>query len=124
MLRWNGWGLATPPVRRVGKMSGAALIRLLFDLRYGTEGSPDKIARRLRTVNIGTRFAAASHAFFAVVTLVDVTRFWWLVLWHIVAILLFAGVPLLHRRGPWAGSPPSSCSIRRYSPSPAWSAPP
>ena len=84
-------------------MSGAAMMRLLLDIRYGTEGYPDKIARRLRTVNIGTRFAAAGHAFFAVATLVDVTRLWWLVLWHIVAMLLFAGVPLLHRLGPWAG---------------------
>jgi len=78
-------------------------MRLLFDIRYGTEGYPDRIARRLRTVNFGTRFAAAGHGFFAVLTLVYLTQFWQLVIAHVALMLLFAGVPLLHRFGPQAG---------------------
>ena len=62
------------------------------------------MARRLRTVNIGTRIAAAFHAFFAAVSIAYFTRFWWLVIAHTVAMLLFAGVPLLHRLGPQAGA--------------------
>jgi hypothetical protein len=36
--------------------------RLLPDIRFGTERYPEKVARRLRTVNIGTRIAAACYA--------------------------------------------------------------
>ena len=38
-------------------------MRLLSDIRFGTERYPEKVARRLRTVNIGTRLATAFHAF-------------------------------------------------------------
>lgn len=37
-------------------------MRLLLDIRFGTERYPEKVARRLRTVNIGTRLATAFHA--------------------------------------------------------------
>jgi adenylate cyclase len=84
-------------------MSGGAVMRLLSDVRFGTERYPDKLARRLRTVNFGTRIAAAGHALFFVVTLAYFARLWWLVLVHTVMMLLFAGVPLLHRLGPLAG---------------------
>jgi hypothetical protein len=40
---------------------------------------------------------------FFVVTLADLARLWWLLLVHTVMMLLFAGVPLLHRFGPQAG---------------------
>jgi adenylate cyclase len=79
-------------------------MRLLLDIRFGTERYPEKVARRLRTVNIGTRIAAAGHAFFAAVFFAYFTRFWWLALANTVAMLLFAGVPLLHRLGPRAGA--------------------
>jgi adenylate cyclase len=78
-------------------------MRLLTDIRFGTECYPEKVARRLRTVNIGSRIAAAFHAFFAAVCMIYFARFWWLVIAHTVAMLLFAGVPLLHRLGPQAG---------------------
>jgi adenylate cyclase len=78
-------------------------MRLLPDIRYGTEGYPDKIARRLRALNIGTWIAAATHAFYAVVLLFDIGRFWWLTLANAIAMLLYACVPLLHRLGPNAG---------------------
>jgi adenylate cyclase len=84
-------------------MSGGAVMRLLSDIRFGTERYPEKVARRLRTVNFGTRIAAAGHALFFAVTLVYFPRLWWLVFVHTVMTLLFAGVPLLHRLGPRAG---------------------
>ena len=78
-------------------------MRLLLDIRFGTERYPEKVARRLRTVNIGTRIATAFHAFFAALSLVYFTQFWLFAIAHTVAMLLFAGVPLLHRLGPQAG---------------------
>jgi adenylate cyclase len=78
-------------------------MRLLSDIRFGTERYPEKVARRLRTVNIGTRLATAFHAFFAALSFVYFTQFWLFALAHMVAMLLFAGVPLLHRLGPQVG---------------------
>ncbi|MFY9955434.1 adenylate/guanylate cyclase domain-containing protein [Bradyrhizobium sp.] len=78
-------------------------MRLLLDIRFGTERYPEKVARRLRTVNIGTRLATAFHAFFAVLSFAYFTQFWLFALAHMVAMLLFAGVPLLHRLGPQVG---------------------
>ena len=85
-------------------MGGGAALRLLSDIRFGTERYPEKVARRLRTVNFGTRIAAAFHGFFVVVSLFYVAQFWWLLLAHIVAMLFFAGVPLLHRLNSQAGA--------------------
>jgi adenylate cyclase len=78
-------------------------MRLLPDIRYGTDGYPDRVARRLRSLNIATWIASATHAFYAVILLFDVTRFWWLALANAVAMLLYACVPLLHRLGANAG---------------------
>jgi adenylate cyclase len=78
-------------------------MRLLLDIRFGTERYPEKVARRLRTVNIGTRLATAFHAFFAALSFAYFTQFWLFALAHMVAMLLFAGVPLLHRLGPQVG---------------------
>ena len=50
------------PLKGVGEMGGSAVMRLLTDIRFGTESYPDKVARRLRTVNFGTRIAASGHA--------------------------------------------------------------
>ena len=85
-------------------MSGGAALRLLSDIRFGTERYPEKVARRLRTVNFGTRIAAAFHGFFAVVSLFYFAQFWWLMLANTLAMLLFAGVPLLHRLGSQAAA--------------------
>ena len=79
-------------------------MRLFWDIRYGTEGYPDKIARRLRTINIGTRIAAAFHASLAVLSLAYFMQFWRLAIAHTAAVLLFGGVPLLHRLGAHAGA--------------------
>ena len=77
-------------------------MRLLPNIRFGTERYPEKVARRLRTPNIGTWIAAATHGFYAVVLFFDFARFWWLALANTVAMVLYAGAPLLHRLGPLA----------------------
>ena len=79
-------------------------MRRRTDIHFGTENYPKKVARRLRTVNFGTRIAAGAHAFVVAVSLAYLPRLWWLALWNLVAMLLFASVPLLHRLGPRAGA--------------------
>jgi len=78
-------------------------MRLLPNIRFGTERYPEKVARRLRSLNLAAWIASATHAFYAVVLLFDVTRFWWLSLGNAIATLLYAGAPLLHRFGPRTG---------------------
>jgi adenylate cyclase len=67
------------------------------DIRFGTERYPEKVARRLRTVNFGTWTAAAAHGLYAVLTFLDFVQLWWVFIVHIVLVLLFASAPLLHR---------------------------
>ena len=82
---------------------GVEAMRLLPNIRFGTERYPEKVARRLRVVNIAAWIAAATHALYAAVLLVDLGRFWWLIIANMVAALLYASAPLLHRIGPLAG---------------------
>ncbi len=78
--------------------------RLFPDIRYGTERYPDKLARRLRVVNITTWLAAAVTVFYAAFGLVEPSPGrWQLVAVDSVVALGFALVPLLHRFGPLAG---------------------
>jgi adenylate cyclase len=72
-------------------------MRLVPNIRFGTERYPEKVARRLRTVNFGTWTAAAGHGLYAVLTLLDIAQLWWMFIAHIALMLLFAGAPLLHR---------------------------
>ena len=74
-------------------------MRLLPNIRYGTERYPEKIARRLRTVNIAAWLAALVPAFFAVLhlsmglpgrALADAAQ-----------AVVVASIPLLHRFGPY-----------------------
>jgi adenylate cyclase len=74
-------------------------VPLLPGIRFGTERYPEKVARRLRALNITTWIASATHAFYAVVLVFDFTRFWWLAIGNTVAMLLYAGIPMLHRFG-------------------------
>jgi adenylate cyclase len=78
-------------------------LRSIPIIRFGTERYPEYVARRLRTLNIAAWIAAATHAFYAVVLLLDFTRSWWLIFANAVAIAIYAGLPLLHRVGPLAG---------------------
>ena len=77
-------------------------MRLLPNLRFGTERYPEKVARRLRRLNIATWVAAATHAFYALVLFFYPTLHW-LSAGNAVAALLYAGIPLLHRLGSLAG---------------------
>jgi adenylate cyclase len=78
-------------------------MRLLPNIRFGTERYPEKVARGLRTLNLGCWIASATHSFYALVLLHDLGRFWWLAIANTVAALLYAGIPLLHRFGRLAG---------------------
>jgi adenylate cyclase len=75
-------------------------LRPIPNISFGTERYPEPVARRLRTLNIGTWVAASTHAVYAVVLLLDFTRsWWWLAFSNIVATVLYGGIPLLHRFG-------------------------
>jgi adenylate cyclase len=77
-------------------------VRLLPSIRFGTERYPEKVARRLRSLNIATWSISAANAFYALVVVFD-SRLRWFAVPNVVFALLFAGVPLLHRLSPLAG---------------------
>lgn len=78
-------------------------MRVIPNVRFGTERFPDKVARRLRTLTIASWSAALVHALYAIVLLYDLERFWWLIVLNAVATSVYAGVPLLYRFGRLAG---------------------
>jgi len=78
-------------------------MRLLPNIRYGTEGYPEKVARRLRAVNIVTWSGAAVIVVFAIERFFDPMP----VTWKLAAINgitapILIAVPLLHRFSPLA----------------------
>src|SRR5262245_15059661 len=76
-------------------------MRFLPDIRYGTEGHPEKVARRLSTLNLATWIAATAAAGFAVAHVLDpAPGLWKLAAVEALATPIFAFVPLLHRFGP------------------------
>jgi adenylate cyclase len=86
---------------------------LLPNIRYGTERYPETIARRLRALNITTWIAAALTAGFAVTQMLElVPRLWKSAVVNMVATLIFAAIPLLHRFGALAA--PLVFSITAY----------
>ncbi len=79
-------------------------MRFWPNIAFGTERYPEKIARRLRAVNITVFIGAPVAAAFAVFQALDDFQ----TLWILVAIngtdaLVWASVPFLHRFGPLAG---------------------
>ncbi|HWK64107.1 MAG TPA: adenylate/guanylate cyclase domain-containing protein [Rhizobiaceae bacterium] len=76
---------------------------LLSSINLGTKNYPERVARRLRVMNIAAWVAAALSAFFALrgfaappgYRLIEVTA-------NGIAALCFAALPLLHRFGPLA----------------------
>jgi adenylate cyclase len=86
-------------------------LRLLPNIHYGTERYPEKVARRLRGLNIAVWVASATHAGYVLVLVFDSTLRW-LAVPNAVATLLYAGVPLLHRLGRLAG--PIASTILLY----------
>jgi adenylate cyclase len=71
-------------------------LRLHPGIRFGTERYPEKVARRLRTLNFTTWITAGIHATYVLI-LIFVPALHWLALTNAVAMLLYAAVPLLHR---------------------------
>jgi adenylate cyclase len=81
-------------------ITAATALRLLTpNIRFGTEGYPEKIARRLRATNIVTWFASAITALFAAWRLLEGSAHW---RFTALASLLYVLIPLLHRFGPLA----------------------
>jgi adenylate cyclase len=78
------------------------LLRLMPNIRYGTERYTEKVARRLRVINIATWIAATQLTFFTLVRLMDpVPGRWQVAVATAVLATIFAAIPLLHRFGPW-----------------------
>ena len=93
------------PILRVLLYGGVAL-RLIPNIRYGTEGYPDKVARRLRALNIVTWSSSALILFFGVLRLFDKTTpfTWQLAVVNLTTVPILAALPLLHRFGPAAAA--------------------
>jgi adenylate cyclase len=71
-------------------------MRFFPNIRYGTERYPEKVARRLRAVNIAAWLSSATVGFMAIARLTDPERW----TFGLVTLLFAAGlaaVPLLHR---------------------------
>lgn len=77
-------------------------LRLVSNIiRYGTETYPEKVARRLRVLNIAALMATAISVFFAVVQFFGPSPGMRMIaLFNATAAVVFAAVPLLHRFGP------------------------
>jgi len=71
-------------------------MRLIPNIRYGTELYPEKIARRLRAANIAAWIAAATVGFFAVWRFFQGVAHW---KYSALVALAFGLSPLLHRFG-------------------------
>jgi signal transduction histidine kinase len=74
-------------------------IRLIPNIRYGTEQYPEKVARRLRATNIAAWIGAAVAAVHAVLRFFEGVAHW---KYAALVALGFAVLPLLHRFGPLA----------------------
>jgi adenylate cyclase len=79
--------------------SGRQHVRLIPNIRYGTERYPEQVARRLRAANIAAWILAPGTAFFAVERFLDGSSHW---KYTALVALVYASTPLLHRFGPLA----------------------
>jgi signal transduction histidine kinase/CheY-like chemotaxis protein len=76
-------------------------LRLLPNLDYGTEGYPEKVARRLRAVNLSARILVVTASCFAVAHFLNPTPGMWKpAVVSTLAAVSFTSIPLLHRFGP------------------------
>lgn len=73
-------------------------LRIQSVIGFGTERYPEKVARRLRAVNMAAWSAAAAIAFFVIKNPVSIDPF------SVVVVAGLAAVPLLHRFGPGAAA--------------------
>jgi len=79
-------------------------LRFLPDNRYGTENYPEKVARRLRALNLAAWCGAAIAAFgvasdVALEFLDPKPGLWKAFTVNALAALIYASIPLLHRFG-------------------------
>ena len=79
-------------------------MRFLPDIRYGTENYPEKVARRLRALNLATwcGAAVAASGFVSDVALKFLDPkpgLWKAATVNVLAALIYASIPLLHRFG-------------------------
>ena len=73
-------------------------LRFIPNIRYGTEGYPEKIARRLRAFNFVVWLAASVPAVMVFVRLL--TGKWLVAAADVLVVAAYASMPLLHRFGP------------------------
>lgn len=78
---------------------GTRHLRLLPNIRYGTERYPEKVARRLRALNLAAWIASASASSFAIAQFLD-PALWKVAAINALAAVVCAAIPLLHRFGP------------------------
>jgi adenylate cyclase len=71
-------------------------MRLVPNIRFGTEGYPEKVARRLRATNIGAWIGAATLGLFAILRFVQGFAHW---KYAALVSLALALSPFLHRLG-------------------------
>ena len=75
-------------------------MRLLATIRYGTERYPEKVARRLRALNLAAWMASAVSASFAFVQLLGATPgLRKVAIINALSTPIFAMIPQLHRFG-------------------------
>jgi adenylate cyclase len=75
-------------------------MRLLPDIRYGTQCYPENVARRLRSLNLTTWIAAAVGVIYSVAQFLDSTPgLWKVAVVNAIGALILTAVPLLHRFG-------------------------
>jgi signal transduction histidine kinase/ActR/RegA family two-component response regulator len=94
-------------------------VRFLPDIRYGTENYPEKVARRLRALNLAIWTAAAIAAFsFADVMVREFLNprpgLWKVGVVLALAALIWASIPLLHRFGPLWGALTATLTMQAY----------
>jgi adenylate cyclase len=84
-----------------GELGGMGMpLRLFQIVRFGTQGYPDKVARRLRAVNVTAWLGALVELFFAVLRFLDPgPKMLRRAMVNAAFALAMASVPLLHRFG-------------------------
>jgi two-component system, sensor histidine kinase len=94
-------------------------LRFLPDIRYGTENYPEKVARRLRAVNLAAWIGAAVAAFgFANFLHLEFLNpkpgLWKAAVVLALGALIWASVPLLHRFGALCGALTAILTMQAY----------
>ncbi len=95
--------LTAPALRSIlpaSERSAGPRLARYWSIRYGTERYPERVARRLRALNITAWIATGVSTGFAVTQVFDPTPgLWKVAAINVLAVPLCASVPLLHRFG-------------------------